>query len=437
MAAATGNNRYSLIASCPLAPKWSPFFHGMSVFHWHQQEVGGRKNPDIKLCSADDGKSILSRFRFGPQSFSTSVLSTQIKLHRTELAVFGLYKQRVGWHRAIASLSSLRAGSRTLSGLCFHVPTPAVPKLPTPSLSSSWQIRGSSGAAVPVASGSGSKSFVRGGARGELVVEPVRRSPWVPGTRPPLRLARINPVLGPDYRLPPARELHTILIFRSEGRAAGAEAVRTNTARRWIDVENRRRQAKLIILSGDFNGLNAGYTLVFFREHARRKWEDNTGSSVSCPPNLRSRCLCPKTIVGKLKDLLSGLEATSDAVSLSQEYTFSLEPPTWKAMRPVPGFKENMATEQSGIGMSAGFHGTQKSPVSLIMLGSTSSGPELKILRKCKTWIFIGHGVKNNFESKLGKISRPAQRCQMQPQALAGMGTEKPDSGDVILCKGE
>jgi hypothetical protein len=68
---------------------------------------------------------------------------------------------------------------------------------------------------------------------------------------------------------------------------------------------------------------------------------------VSCPPNLRSRCLCPKTIIGKLKDLLSGLEATSDAVSLSQEYTFSLEPPTWKAMRPVPGFKENMGQSTS------------------------------------------------------------------------------------------
>jgi hypothetical protein len=46
------------------------------------QEVGGRKIPDIKLRSAEDGKSILSRFRFGPQSFSTSVLSTQMLVYR-------------------------------------------------------------------------------------------------------------------------------------------------------------------------------------------------------------------------------------------------------------------------------------------------------------------------------------------------------------------
>jgi hypothetical protein len=104
---------------------------------WEYQEVGGPKSADIKLRSADDGKSILSRFKFGPQSFSTSVLSTQMlvyrkselqdhphfhtfrsdlaafhnflcpihwtirKLHRTELAVFGPYKQRVGWRRGI------------------------------------------------------------------------------------------------------------------------------------------------------------------------------------------------------------------------------------------------------------------------------------------------------------------------------------------------
>jgi hypothetical protein len=121
MAVATGNNRYSLIASCPLAPKWSAFFQGMSVFHWHE------------FCDFI------------------------IPVHKIQV-----------------------------SNLHAHLPgASATAEDPLVSL----RIDSS-----------------------RILVEP-----WVPGTRPPLRLARINPVLGPGYRLPPARELHTILIFRSEG----------------------------------------------------------------------------------------------------------------------------------------------------------------------------------------------------------------------------